>query len=130
LKAWITFKVHFKTAHDELAETGDLTLRQAGYHQANLVDEIVERLQSTRVEEEEQRMEEMLVNAAMANTGTTQDPMIPQILAQMQAMMTAMQTNTNQNATGGRPNNRNRIRTNTGPRQGQPPQPLPAWINK
>ena len=132
-KTWITFKIHFRTAHDELAETGDLTLRQAGYHQANLVDEIVERLQSTRAEEDNQRMEEMLVNAAMANTGGTQDPtMIPQILAQMQAMMTAMQTNTNQNQNaqgGGRPNNRPR-RPNTGPRQGQPPQALPAWINK
>ena len=57
---WITFKIHFKTAHDEL-------------DQANLVDEIVERLQSMCAEEENQRMEEMLVNAAMANTGGTQD---------------------------------------------------------
>ena len=130
LKTWIAFKIHFRTAHDELAETGDLTLRQAGYHQANLVDEIVERLQSTRVEDEEQRREDMLVNAAMANTAATQDPMIPQILAQMQAMMTAMQANTGQNASGGRPpRNRNRAPL-TGPRPGQPSTPLPAWINK
>ena len=75
-------------------------------------------------------MEEMLVNAAIANTGATQDPMIPQILAQMQAMMMAMQANTSQNAQGGRPP-RNRNRTIlTGPRPGQPPTPLPAWINK
>ena len=53
-------------------------------------------------------MEEMLVNVAMANTGATQDLIIPQILAQMQAMMTAMQANTGQNAPGRRPRNRNR----------------------
>ena len=38
---WINFKTHFLTAHRELEETGELTMEDAGYHQANLVNDIV-----------------------------------------------------------------------------------------
>jgi hypothetical protein len=133
-KTWIAFRIHFRTAHDELAETGDLTLRQSGYHQANMVDEIVTRLQSEQANQESTRIEEtlqQLANAAITAPNPQADPMIPQLLAQMaqmQAMMTNMQTQTQTGNPNGR---RNRPRTTlTGPRPGQPPHPLPEWINK
>ena len=38
------FKIHFRQAHKELKETGQLTMEQMDYHQANLVSEIMEQL--------------------------------------------------------------------------------------
>ena len=43
-KNWVNVKTHFRQAHDELAEAGDLTMENAGYHQANLVVEMVGRM--------------------------------------------------------------------------------------
>ena len=40
-KNWIHFKTHFCTAHRELKETGELTTEDAGFHQYNLVNNIV-----------------------------------------------------------------------------------------
>ena len=37
-KTWIAFKTHFREAHQKLAETGELTLKEAGYGQQNLVE--------------------------------------------------------------------------------------------
>jgi hypothetical protein len=130
-KTWITSKIHFRTAHEELAETDDLTLCQAGYHQANIADEIVNRLQAEQITREDTRIEEtlqQLANAATNNPGTTTDTLIPQLLAQMQTMMTAMQS---QQSTNNQKEDRTHTRPSlTGPRQGQPPNPLPTWINK
>ena len=41
---WITFKTHFCEAHQKLTKTGELTLKESGYGQANLVEDIVIRL--------------------------------------------------------------------------------------
>ena len=38
---WINFKTHFRTAHHKLKETGELTMEDEGYHQSNLVNNIV-----------------------------------------------------------------------------------------
>ena len=43
-KTWIALKTHFREAHLELTETGYLTLKEAGYGQANLVEDIACRL--------------------------------------------------------------------------------------
>ena len=40
-KLWINFMTHFRIVHDELAETGVLTMESSRYHQANLVKDIV-----------------------------------------------------------------------------------------
>jgi uncharacterized phage-associated protein len=87
-KTWIAFKTHFRDAHNELQETGKLTMADAGYHQANLVDAIPE------------RVTDIHLNATPASTASshitsTPDPLLPTILAQMQNMqqlMAAMQT--------------------------------------
>ena len=41
---WINFRTHFRTAHRELKETGELTMEAAEYHQDNLVNYIVARM--------------------------------------------------------------------------------------
>ena len=38
---WINFKTHFCTAYREIKETDELTMEDAGYHQANVVNNIV-----------------------------------------------------------------------------------------
>ena len=38
---WINYKTHFHTAHRKLGETGELTMEYCGYHQVNLVNDIV-----------------------------------------------------------------------------------------
>ena len=38
---WIHFKTHFRTSHREIEETGKLAMEAAGYHKANLVNDIV-----------------------------------------------------------------------------------------
>jgi hypothetical protein len=43
-QTWIAFKIHFRQAHTELQETGELTMEEAGYHQANLVEAIANRM--------------------------------------------------------------------------------------
>ena len=40
-KNWIIFKTSFRTAHRELEETGKLTIKDTGYHLANLVNDIL-----------------------------------------------------------------------------------------
>jgi hypothetical protein len=43
-KTWIALKLHFREAHDELQETGELTMGDTGYHQANLIEAIATRV--------------------------------------------------------------------------------------
>ena len=38
---WISLKTHFRTAHHDLEETGELKKEDAGLHQANLLNDIV-----------------------------------------------------------------------------------------
>ena len=85
-KTWIALKTHFREAHLELNKTGELTLQQAGYHQANLVEDIVSRLTTTFQHE-----------ANMVNIVPPEDPSPPtttgtadilnQVIAQKQELM-------------------------------------------
>ena len=38
---WIHFKTQLCTAHRDLEETRELTIEDAGYHQSNLVNDII-----------------------------------------------------------------------------------------
>ena len=40
-KNWIIFKTHFRTSHYKLEDTGKLTMEAAGFHKANLVNDII-----------------------------------------------------------------------------------------
>ena len=128
---WITFKEHFSQAHDELQETEDLTLQNAGYGNANLVDEIVSRvttdiqhhlniIQGPPPQEETPEPEP----EQLAQHVTT-DTIVNQLIQQNQEMMRLLVAANSNNRT-----TRRRPRPSTGPRPGQPTRPLPARINK
>ena len=44
-QTWGNFKIAMRQAQKELGETSDLTIADAGYHQSNMVDEIVTHVQ-------------------------------------------------------------------------------------
>jgi hypothetical protein len=98
-RTWENFKDHFRTAHLELQETGELTLNEAGYGTANLVNEIVSRIHS----EFEHRAN--IINdhvapdppaAAEVNAATnTDNPLLEQILTQNQALLRCLECNAN-----------------------------------
>jgi hypothetical protein len=107
-------------AHNELQETGELTMEDAGYHQTNLIEAI-----ATRVAE----LQPATPSASPAPPAAlTNDSILPTIVAQMQQMMAAMQTTTNnrQPAT----TLREQHPQPTGPRTGEPNRPLPPWATK
>jgi hypothetical protein len=122
-KTLISFKLHFCEAHDELQETGELTMGDTGYHQANLIEAIANRVAELQTPHQE-------LAPAPVPAMTAPDTMLPAIVAQMQQMqqmMAAMQANSTPNA----PTDRNRGRpTPTGPRTGTPSRPLPAWATQ
>ena len=130
---WINFKDHFRQGHDELQETEDLTLQNAGYGNANLIEEIVTRVSSdiqahlnviqgpppTPPPEPEE-----IPPLQPAAQHVTTDALVTQLIQQNQEMMRLLATSNNNR------NTRRRPRPSTGPRPGQPTRPLPARINK
>ena len=127
---WIGFKQHFRDAHLELQETGELTLEGAGYGQAALVEDIVTRLAAemnlitSELPPAETTLE--VPPAATANHSTT-DTFLQQLITQNQEMMRVIASNAN--VAGGRGTPRT-PRVSTGPRTGQPVLPIPARYNK
>jgi hypothetical protein len=78
-ETWIAFKIHFR-AHNELQETGELTMADAGYNLANLIEAIAK------------KVAELQIAPAIE---PAHDPILPTIIAhmqQMQQLMAAMQT--------------------------------------
>jgi hypothetical protein len=119
-RTWIAFKIHFRDAHNELQETGELTMADAGYHQANLIEAIAEKLA------------ELQVTTALSPPPATPaaDTLLPSLLSQMQQMqqlMVAMQTA--RPAPSETPRRTPRPPP-TGPRTGEPSRPLPPWATK
>jgi hypothetical protein len=123
-KTWISFKLHFREAHDELQETGELTMGDTGgCHQANLTEAIANRVTELQTPHQESA-------PGPAPAMPTTDATLPAIVAQMQQMqqmMAAMQANSTPNA----PADRHRGRpTPTGPRTGTLSRPLPTWATQ
>jgi hypothetical protein len=134
-KTWINFKVHFREAHLELTETGELTLEQAGYGQANLVEDIVNRLsiefnhQANMIGETNNDPPPLCPPVTENANHATTDTILQQVLTQNQELMRMLAANAG--PTGGRRNRTPRAsRPSTGPRQGQPRTPMPAYFNK
>ena len=44
--AWANFKTHFRRAHQELKEAGDLKIRDTQFNSANIVQEVIDGVQS------------------------------------------------------------------------------------
>ena len=137
-KTWINFKTHFRQAHDELQETEDLTLQNAGYGNANLVDEIVNRV-ATDIQAHLNIIQgpptlptpppaapepEPEPEPEPTAQHVTTDTIVNQLIQQNQEIMRILVANNNNR------NVRRRPRPSTGPRPGQPTRPLPARINK
>jgi hypothetical protein len=118
-KTWIAFKIHFREAHTRLQETGELTMEEAGYHQANLVEAIANRVAELQP-----------VPAYAPAPSTEPDNVILPIIAQMQQMMAAMQTTTGQQETTDSRHRGNQPPPPTGPRTGAPSRPLPPWATR
>ena len=140
-KTWPNFKDHFRTAHLELQETGELTLHEAGYGNANLVEDIVARLtnelnhRANIVHEEPPVVPAPEPAAPVANaTVDSNNPLLAQILQQNAELLRCIACNSNDstsNAGNQRPPARTRLpRRPEGPRQGQPRTPLAANYNK
>lgn len=95
-KTWINFKTHFRQAHQEFRETTDITLEESELtqHNANLVQQVLDGLQSVITpitadsSETSFRMQQMVNSATQANE--TQQQIQAQLL-QMQQAMAALQ---------------------------------------
>ena len=139
VQTWFEFKILFREAQTELRETGDLTLADAGYHQANMVDEIIDRMReivptTTTTDTQIDAQLSQLANAAISNANASSNtmPALVQQMQQMQTTMLQMQQQMQQGGGGGggdARNSNNGRRAPAGPRLGQPTRPLPASSN-
>ena len=91
-KTWRNFKTHFRRAHQELKETGDLQVRETTFNSANLVQEVIDGVQlalhppdATPSDDSPQIIQQFANNA-------TQAQLMPQLMAQMVQMMEQMST--------------------------------------
>ena len=134
---WLNFKDHFRAAHLERTETGELTLQEAGYGQANLVEDIVSRLSAQFQYQANLAAEEAPNPApapapapACANVAAPPPDYLQQVIAQNQDLMRGrLMEHTNHSGLGTRIPRRGR--PSDGPRTGQPSTPpLPVHFNK
>ena len=91
---WVRFKQFFLTAHQELQETSDLIMEDAGMHHANMVRDVVaglqEVLQQNQVLTENMTAIEAPVNHVASAMQNTQQKFATQ-LQKIQEMMQTMQ---------------------------------------
>ena len=146
---WINFKTHFGTAHRELNETGKLTMEDAGYHQANLVNNVVAHMSRltltyppletayTQITNCSPTIAPTVQPSPAANDDTNAaSNILPHLLTSMQHMHQLL-IQTKKKLEGGGGNNRNRNkrrpptrREETETRQGQLHKPSPDFSNK
>jgi hypothetical protein len=100
-KTWPNFKTHFRQAHQEFRETTDISLEESelARNNANLVQQVVDGLQSALTPDETLQNESAELIAQMAHSATrsneTQQQLTAQ-LAQMQQAMAILQTQVQQ----------------------------------
>ena len=117
-KTWTNFKTYFRRAHQELKESGDLQIKDTTFHSANLVQEVVDGVQTALQSSDNSIEDPSTVINQMANNAAQQQ-ILPQMMAQMVQMMEQMNTlqqklqnNSNPPATTPTNNPRRRRRTN------------------
>ena len=124
-KTWIAFNTHFREAHLELTETRELTLKESGYGQENIVDGIVSHLSA------EFQYQGNMVNSAPPEYPAPQisgmAELLQQILVQNQELMRLLFA---KDGKSGRMKTSRPLTSSTGPRQGQPRNPMPANFDK
>ena len=89
-KTWVSFKEHFRLAQQELRETNGLEIGNAGLDQANLVQQVLEGMQTMmRPTKEENNMADEYMNS-VANLAMNQKEILPTLLEQMKQMQETM----------------------------------------
>ena len=87
-KPWAHFKTQFRQAHQELKEAGDLQVRETQFNSANLVQEVIDGVQSA-LQPQESNDETSEVLQHMANSAAQQQ-VVPQLMAQMVDLLQKM----------------------------------------
>ena len=149
---WINFKAHSCTAHHKIKKNGKLTMEDAVFLQANLVNDMVAHMSGLPFPYPPQVCQEQ-VYILIPNSAPTIAPIIQpspsanaatdaasnilhQLITSMQHMQQHMvQMHTIQSGRGGQTRNRNTRRPHTlqaatKPIQGQPHKPLPDFATK
>jgi hypothetical protein len=122
-KNWINFKDSFRTAQLELRESNALTMQEAGLHNANLVDEIVDRMQDIQQGDPalQEQVHELVEVQHVANAAISD--LLPSLIQQMQEMQNVITALQAKEGEAPAPKPRKVIRTK---KTGQPVRPLPA----
>jgi hypothetical protein len=123
-KTWIALKDHFRTAQAELRESGKLTMVDAGFHNANLVDEIANRVHELNgANDLEEQVCQMVQGQEFANAAIAD--ILPALITQMQEMQAALQ-----DLKPGKPEKKQLLKKYTPKKkEGQPIRPLDAATN-
>jgi len=137
-RTWMNFKTHFQEAYDELQQTGQLTLQQAGYGNSNLVEEVVARV-ANEVEAQLNVIQEAIILKQVPDTVSLTCQLAPHVsptvkITTTDALIQLMKQNQEMLRILASSNNGRDVRTNrpppTGPREGQPTRPLSTWCTK
>ena len=88
---WANFKTHFHRAHQELKEAGDLRIRETQFNSANIVQEVIDGVQSVLKPPEPAPDAANDIINHMANNAAQQQ-MVPQIMNQMVQIIQQMST--------------------------------------
>jgi type II secretory pathway component PulJ len=101
-QTWITFKEHFRRAHQEFRETTDVTLEESELERnnANLVQQVVDGIQQA-MSADSQPDESADLLAQMANSATQNSETQEQLKSQLQQMQQAMASLQTQLSNGG-----------------------------
>ena len=90
-KTWSHFKTYFCRAHQELKESGDLQVKGIPFHSANLVQDVVDGVQTALQSSDNTLEDPNTVIDQMANNAAQQQ-ILPKMMAQMVQMMEQMNT--------------------------------------
>ncbi len=88
-KNWASFKTHFRQAHQELRETGDLQVRDTSFNSANLVQDVIDGVQHALQAADPPDSSTPDVINHLANNAAQQQ-LMPQLMQQMMLMMEQM----------------------------------------
>ena len=142
---WINFKAHFRISHRNIEETGKLTMEAVGYHQSNLVNDIVTHMSGLSFPYPPQDPEytptpntyttivPTVQPNPVSNVATDVSNILPQILNSMKQMQQLLiQMHTDKTGGGRQTSNRNTCtcQAEIETIQRQTHKPLPDFANK
>ena len=87
---WANFKTQFRRAHQELKEAGDLTVRETQFHTANIVQEVIDGVQSVLNTPEPSSVDNNQVAIDHMANVAAQNQVLPQLMTQMAQLMQQM----------------------------------------